>query len=70
MELKLHLYSITSVTSILKPEDPESGTWNPSVELGRWHLEHGTWMLKLEETGHTGSASPGCPDLPWPCFAH
>ena len=28
MELKLHLYSITWVTSILKPKDPESGTWN------------------------------------------
>ena len=49
MELKLHLYSITWVTSMLKPSDPGSVIWN--LELGLWHLEHGTWMLKLKETG-------------------
>ena len=38
----LHLYSITWVTSVLKI---------CNLELGLWHLEHGTWMLKLEETG-------------------
>ena len=45
MELKLHLYSITWVASILKPMDP--GTL---LELGlrTWSFEPGTWNLELE----------------------
>ena len=45
MELKLHLYSITWVTSMLKP-----GIWN--LELGTWALGRGTWHVsaKARET--------------------
>ena len=63
MELKLHLYSITWVTSILKPDGPgtllepgtcnlEPGSWNleliaSSLELGTWSLERGAFNLEL-----------------------
>ena len=39
MELKLHLYSITWVTSVLKPNEPGSATWN--LDFGTWNLERG-----------------------------
>ena len=39
MELKLHLYSITWVTSALKPNEPGSATWN--LDFGTWNLERG-----------------------------
>ena len=46
MELKLHLYSITWVTSMLKPSDPVSVIWN--LELGAWTLAPGTWNVDAE----------------------
>ena len=43
MELKLHLYSITWVTSILKPKGPGCEIWD--LELGTWTLAPGTWNV-------------------------
>ena len=39
MELKLHLYSITWVTSVLKPNEPGSATWN--LDFRTWSMERG-----------------------------
>ena len=50
MELKLHLDSITLVTSILKPKNPESGTWN--LERGTRTLAPGTWNVDAKARGN------------------
>ena len=39
MELKLHLYSIAWVTSVLKPNEPGSATWN--LDFRTWNMERG-----------------------------
>ena len=56
MELKLHLYSITWVASILKPMDPGTllvpGTCN--LEPGSYNLELRAW--NLEPGAETGSS--------------
>ena len=58
MELKLHLYSITWVTSILKPKGPGCEIWD--LEHGTRTLAPGTWNVDAKAQGNWTN----CPKRP------